>query len=111
MFDNGREDTTMKHVVLIALGFVLSFAVSVVCNPFADGLLTSGSFFFNISQRLSGIGISSLFAFFIAPCFFFLYGQVTKHDYRTVSKSKKLRITLFAGNIFGSIYVAFYAWG
>lgn len=105
MFSNGREDMTMKHVVLTALGCVLSFVVCVVCNPFAAWLLPVGAYWGDFRALLPNSNIFNSATILLAPSILFAYsffvGQICRDD----KERKILRNFLVLGCFAGFIYL------
>lgn len=105
MFGDGREDMTMKQVVLTALGCVLSFVVCVVCNPFAAWLLPVGTYFGDFRALLPNSNIFNSATILLTPSILFAYsffvGQICQDD----KERKILRNFLVLGCFAGFIYL------
>ena len=100
MFSNGREDTTMKHVVLTALGCVLSFVLAIVWSPFT----------FNASESyIPLVKAQNIIFFLTAPCvmliFCFIVGTQCKND-----GERQIQNRLFTlGIVLGIICLNYYS--
>ena len=108
MFGNGREDTTMKHVVLTALGFVLSFVVSVVCNPFAAWLLPVGTYLGDFRALLTSNRLFNIFSISLAPLVLLAYTIFAGRTCKAEREAQQMRTLLVAGIIVGTIMLTYY---
>jgi hypothetical protein len=103
MFGKGREDTTMKHVVLTALGFVLSFVLAIVWSPFVHMYLSAN--FSSIGTWYSRHEYMSLWLFLnlltlcILMAFSIIAGKVCISD----AERQKFKLLFRRGSIVGAI--------
>lgn len=107
MFGNGREDTTMKHVVLTALGCVLSFVLAIVWSPFTNHFLLKA---YPTSEFYIPVVKAQKIIFFLtAPCIILVFclvvGTQCKND-----RERQLQNRLFTlGIVSGIICMNYYS--
>jgi hypothetical protein len=105
MFGNGREDTTMKHVVLTALGSVLSFVFSVVCNPFAAWLLPMGTYLGDFRMLFPNSNIFNSATILLTPSILFAYSSFVGRMCQDDKKIRTFQVYLVMGCFAGFIYL------
>lgn len=105
MFGNGREDTTMKHLSLIVIGFILSFLVSVVFSSFSAWLLPTGAYLrdlrtiFPMSRYFSVIGV------FLVPSILLTFSIFARRTAQNNEEVRNLQRSQVIGCFVGLIYL------
>ncbi len=105
MFGNGREDTTMKHLSLIVIGFILSFLVSVIFSSFSAWILPTGTYLgdlraiFPVSRFFSVVGV------FLVSSILLTFSIFARRTAQNNEEVKNLQRSQVIGCFVGFIYL------
>ncbi len=98
----------MKHLILLLLGCMLSFALVVLCNPYSGWLLPVGTYMGDLRATIAANKVYNIFSLSITPLALLIYTVIVGSACRTERNAQQLRYVLITGIVAGGIFITYY---
>lgn len=97
----------MKHLILLLLGCMLSFALVVLCNPYSGWLLPVGTYMGDLRATIAANKVYNIFSLSITPLALLIYTVIVGSACRTERNAQQLRYVLITGIVAGGIFITY----